>query len=61
MQLVVADTGPINYLVLIGRVDILPVLFEHVILPAAVRNELAQREHLHRFRNGLPRRPRGSK
>jgi predicted nucleic acid-binding protein len=42
LQLVVADTGPINYLVLIGRIDILPVLFEHVILPTAVRNELAQ-------------------
>ncbi len=42
MQLVVADTGPINYLVLIGHIDILPALFDRVILPLAVRRELAQ-------------------
>lgn len=41
MQLVVADTGPVNYLVLIGHIDILPALFETVILPSAVRDELA--------------------
>ena len=36
MRLVIADTGPINYLVLIGSIDLLPVLFEKVILPSAV-------------------------
>ena len=41
MRLVIADTGPINYLVLIGNVDLLPVLFEKVILPSAVQAELA--------------------
>ena len=41
MRLVIADTGPINYLVLIGNIDLLPVLFENVILPSAVRAELA--------------------
>ena len=30
MRLVVADTGPLNYLVLIGSVDLLPKLFEKV-------------------------------
>ena len=40
MRLVIADTGPINYLVLIGSVDLLPLLFEKVILPSAVRAEL---------------------
>ena len=40
MQLVIADTGPINYLILIGHIDILPALFRKVILPAAVRAEL---------------------
>jgi predicted nucleic acid-binding protein len=40
VQLVIADTGPINYLILIGHIDILPALFDHVILPAAVRDEL---------------------
>jgi predicted nucleic acid-binding protein len=40
VQLVIADTGPINYLILIGHIDILPALFRKVILPAAVRAEL---------------------
>ena len=41
MRLVIADTGPINYLVLIGDIDLLPALFEKVILPSAVRVELS--------------------
>jgi predicted nucleic acid-binding protein len=40
VRLVIADTGPINYLVLIGNIDLLPVLFEKVILPSAVQAEL---------------------
>jgi predicted nucleic acid-binding protein len=43
VRLVIADTGPINYLVLIGRIDLLAELFETVILPAAVRAELTSR------------------
>ena len=34
MRLVIADTGPINYLVLIGCIDVLPALFEKVTLPS---------------------------
>ncbi len=41
MQLVIADTGPINYLILIGHVDLLPRLFERVALPRAVARELS--------------------
>lgn len=40
MRLVVADTGPLNYLVLIGAIDLLPKLFEHVFTPVAVQAEL---------------------
>ncbi len=40
MTLVVADTGPVHYLVLIEAVEILPRLFDHVILPNAVVDEL---------------------
>jgi len=40
MRLVVADTGPINYLVLIGSIDVLGALFEKVILPSTVQAEL---------------------
>jgi len=39
--LVIADTRPVNYLLLIGHIDILPILFGTVILPSAVRDELA--------------------
>ena len=41
MRLIIADTGPINYLVLIANIDLLPVLFEKVILPSAVEAELS--------------------
>ena len=40
MQLVIADTGPVNYLILIGQIDLLPRLFQRVILPTAVKEEL---------------------
>jgi len=44
VRLVIADTGPINYLVLIGRIDLLPTLFQRVILPSAVQRELDDRD-----------------
>ena len=40
-MLVIADTGPVNYLLLTGQIEILPKLFGTVILPSAVRDELA--------------------
>jgi predicted nucleic acid-binding protein len=40
-RLVVADTGPLNYLVLIEAIDVLPRLFEQILVPAAVYDELA--------------------
>jgi hypothetical protein len=39
-MIAVADTSPLNYLVLIDRIRILPRLFEHVIVPAGVIGEL---------------------
>jgi predicted nucleic acid-binding protein len=41
VRLVIADTGPINYLILIGRIELLSRLFERVVLPAAVQSELS--------------------
>jgi predicted nucleic acid-binding protein len=38
---VVADTGPINYLVQIEAIELLPQLFGTILIPTAVRNELA--------------------
>lgn len=40
LRVVVSDTGPINYLVLIGLVPILEKLFGEILIPAAVRDEL---------------------
>jgi predicted nucleic acid-binding protein len=37
---VVADTSPLNYLVLIGSIDLLPALFQQVTVPPAVVTEL---------------------
>jgi predicted nucleic acid-binding protein len=41
MRLVVADTGPINYLLLVDAIDLLPRLFTKIFLPEAVYRELA--------------------
>ncbi len=41
MRLVIADTGPVNYLILIGSIEILPRLFERVVLPSNVQKELS--------------------
>jgi len=39
-MIVVADTSPLNYLILIDEVDLLPALFGHVLLPGAALLEL---------------------
>jgi predicted nucleic acid-binding protein len=41
VRVVIADTGPIHYLILIGHTEVLQVLFDRVAIPTAVRNELA--------------------
>ena len=41
MHEIVADTAPLNYLVLIEAVGILPRLFASVLIPPAVKNELS--------------------
>lgn len=40
-MIVVGDTGPLNYLVLIGHVGVLPSLFSRVVIPQAVATELS--------------------
>ncbi len=40
MRLVVADSGPLHYLVLVGAVAILPALADTVLMPIEVRDEL---------------------
>jgi predicted nucleic acid-binding protein len=40
VRVVVADTGPLHYLVLIGQINLLPRLFATVTVPTVVRDEL---------------------
>ena len=40
MRLVVADSSPLNYLVWIEQVEILPALFKRIFVPEVVQNEL---------------------
>ncbi|MBE0541400.1 MAG: DUF3368 domain-containing protein [Verrucomicrobia bacterium] len=39
---VVADAGPLHYLILIDAADVLVSLFDRVLIPTAVRDELIQ-------------------
>lgn len=39
---VVADTGPLHYLVLIRHIELLPLLFGGIAIPQVVRDELDQ-------------------
>jgi predicted nucleic acid-binding protein len=42
--IVVSNTSPINYLILTGYIEILPLLYEKIIIPQAVFNELTHPE-----------------
>src|SRR5271168_5361495 len=42
MLVVIADTGPLHHLVLIGEIDLIPRLFETVLVPEMVRDELSR-------------------
>lgn len=39
-MIAVSDTSPLNYLILIGEVELLPKMFSRVVIPSAVRGEL---------------------
>ena len=41
-MIVVADTTPVNYLILIGAIDVLPRLYGRVVIPLAVHEELTR-------------------
>jgi predicted nucleic acid-binding protein len=57
MRLVVADTGPLNYLVLIEQIEVLPALFEKVFVPQTVRDELRHDEAPEMVRRWIARPP----
>ena len=39
-MIVIADTSPINYLILIGEIEVLSALYGRVLIPPSVREEL---------------------
>jgi predicted nucleic acid-binding protein len=41
-RVVISDTSPLRYLILIGHTDLLPGLYTEVLIPEAVANELRQ-------------------
>lgn len=42
-MIVVSDTGPLNYLILIEQIDILGQLYGEVVIPPAVQDEMLDR------------------
>jgi predicted nucleic acid-binding protein len=56
-MIVVADTTPLNHLILIDRVELLCVLFDRVLVPTIVRDELAHVGSPLIVRNWIAQRP----
>ena len=58
MMTIVADTSPLNYLLLIGEVEVLPKLYNHIVIPEAVFVELQARSTPAPVAEWIARRPR---
>jgi predicted nucleic acid-binding protein len=56
-MIVVADTSPINYLLLTRKIEVLPQLFGRVIVPEAVFRELSDSLAPQPVRNWVARLP----
>jgi predicted nucleic acid-binding protein len=56
-MIVVADTSPINYLVLIEEIEILSKIYGHVVIPQLVREELLRTSAPEPVRNWVNRPP----
>jgi predicted nucleic acid-binding protein len=56
-MIVVADTSPINYLILIGEIEILAKMYGTVVIPRAVREELLRPSAPEMVRNWIVRPP----
>ncbi len=60
-MIVISDTSPLNYLVLIEREQLLPALFDEVVLPSAVLDELRSAAAPEKLRAWLATAPREGK
>ena len=59
MILIVADAGPINYLIQIGHIDLLAKLAEKTVLPAPSQPSFSIPQRRRSFAHGRPRRRTG--
>ena len=55
--MVVSNTSPLNYLILIEAIDVLPQLYERVIIPLSVYQELRAPETPEMVRSWIERHP----
>jgi predicted nucleic acid-binding protein len=39
-MIVIADTSPVSYLIRIGEIEVLPRLYQHIVIPTAMCGEL---------------------
>jgi predicted nucleic acid-binding protein len=56
-MIVVADTTPLNYLVLIDEIEVLPALYQRVLVPEEVHRELTRQKSppaVHAWASNLP-------
>src|SRR2546425_5811188 len=56
-MIIIADASPINYLILINAIDILPNLYDQIIIPEGVFGELNVASALSKVRMWLDSRP----
>lgn len=57
-MIVISDTSPINYLVLIDEIELLPKLFGTVIIPPSVLSELQRNETPNKVKSWLATNPK---
>ncbi len=56
-MIVVSDTSPLNYLILIDYQDVLPTLFGQIIIPQAVINELQHTKTPNKIKSWIAAKP----
>jgi predicted nucleic acid-binding protein len=56
-MIVISDTSPLNYLILIDYQDVLPTLFGQIIIPQAVLNELQHARTPETIKNWIAAKP----
>ena len=56
-MIVVSDTSPLNYLILIDYQDVLPTLFGQIIIPQAVLNELQHAKTPEKIKHWIAAKP----